>query len=59
MTPTEALKIALEKEESSVKLYTDLSKQHASLKDLFSFLINEEYKHKKLIQDKIVEITRY
>jgi rubrerythrin len=59
MTPTEALKIALEKEEASIKLYTDLPKQHSSLKDLYLFLINEEYKHKRLIKDKISEITRY
>lgn len=59
MTIVEALKLALGKEKNSIKLYQDLAQNHSAIKDLLLFLLNEEEKHKKLIEEKIVEVTRY
>lgn len=58
MIPIEALKIALVQEEQAIKLYKDLLVKHPVIKDLLSDLVNEEYKHKKLIEDKIRELTK-
>ena len=46
------LRIAMKREERSVKLYTDLNEknQDQALKTLFSFLIQEESKHKYYIE---------
>jgi len=55
------LRIAMKREERSVKLYTDLNEknQHGALRNLFSFLIQEESKHKyyieKLYDDEILK----
>jgi rubrerythrin len=55
------LRIAMKREERSVKLYTDLNEknQHEALRNLFSFLIQEESKHKyyieKLYDDEILK----
>ncbi len=57
MGPVEALKIALSKEESSVELYTRLSTQAPAARDILLFLIEEEQKHKHLIDKKIAELT--
>jgi rubrerythrin len=48
----EILRIAMKREERSVKLYTDLNKKNEeeSLKNLFTFLIQEESKHKYAIE---------
>lgn len=59
MTPVEALKLALSKEQSAIDLYERLSRKHTAIKELLLFLLNQEEKHKKLIQDKIQELTRY
>lgn len=59
MTPVEALKIALSKEEASIKLYQKLSREHPALKDLLTLLLNEEFKHKKLIEQEIFKATKY
>lgn len=59
MGPVEALKLALSKEGESIELYSRLSLEHANLKETFLFLIGEEEKHKKLIEKKISEITKY
>lgn len=59
MTSVEALKLALEKEKNSIKLYQELSRKHSAIKGLFDFLIIEEQKHKKMITDKISEVTKY
>lgn len=59
MTPTEALKLALSEEIKAIELYEKLNLKHSSLKEIFLFLINEEQKHKKLIENKITELTRY
>jgi len=59
MGPVEALNLALSKEKESIKLYNKLNLEHPALKEMFLFLINEEQKHKKLIENKIMEITKY
>ncbi len=59
MTATEALKVALSKEEASINLYRDLAAKHSEIKELLSSLLNEEEKHKQLIEKKIYEITHY
>lgn len=59
MTPIEALELALSKEETSIELYRDLANKHSAIKDLLLSLVNEEEKHKLLIEKKIAEIRRY
>ena len=59
MTPTEALKLALEREEASIKLYQELMKEHPALQEVLNTLLNEEFKHKKLIENEIFKATRY
>jgi rubrerythrin len=55
------LRIAMKREERSVKLYTDLNEknQNEVLKNLFTFLIQEESKHKyyieKLYDDEVLK----
>ena len=58
MTPVEALEVALEKEKAAIALYQDLIEKHSEIKDLLFLLLNEEQKHKKLIEERIVELTR-
>jgi len=58
MGPVDALKIALSKENASIELYTRLSLKHQAIKDLLEFLVNEEERHRKMIEDKINEMTR-
>lgn len=58
MVPTEALKLALSKENESIKLYNRLIIEHPVVKELLLFLVNEEQKHKQLIENKIVELTK-
>jgi len=59
MTTIEALEIALSKEESSIELYRDMLNRYTEIKELINFLLNEEFKHQKLIQDKMAELQRY
>ena len=59
MTTIEALEVALRKEEASIELYKDMLNKYRDVKELITFLLNEEYKHHKLIQDKMVEIIKY
>ena len=55
------LRVAMKREERSVKLYTDLNEknQDENLKNLFTFLIQEENKHKyyieKLYDDEVLK----
>lgn len=58
MIPVEALKLALSKETASIQLYNKLNLEHPGLSELFLSLINEEEKHKKMIEQKIYEITK-
>ncbi len=48
----EILRLAMKREERSVKLYTDLNQrnENENLKNLFTFLIQEESKHKYAIE---------
>lgn len=57
MGPIEALKLALSKELNSISLYNKLNLEYPNLKDIFLFLLNEEQKHKQLIEKKIMELT--
>lgn len=59
MTPTEALELALSKEKASIELYARLANEHAEIRDLLFDLLNEEEKHKKMIEEKIRSMTRY
>jgi rubrerythrin len=59
MTSIEALKVALEKESNSIKLYTSFSIKFPEIKELLAALIIEEQKHKKMIEKKIAEATLY
>ncbi|MDP3732334.1 MAG: ferritin family protein [Candidatus Omnitrophota bacterium] len=59
MGPVEALKLALSKELEAIKLYNNLNLEHPTLRETFLFLVNEEEKHKHLIEKKIQEITKY
>ena len=59
MSPTEALQLALSKEEGSIELYKRLANEHAEIRELLSSLVIEEEKHKKLIKKRITEITKY
>ncbi len=57
MTPVEALKLALAKEEASINLYKRLAYEHKAIQDLANDLLNEEFEHKSLIEKKIRELT--
>ncbi len=58
MVEIEVLKLALAKEESAIKSYQEMLISYPALQDLLSFLVTEEQKHKKLIENKIVELSR-
>ncbi|MBI4845583.1 MAG: ferritin-like domain-containing protein [Candidatus Omnitrophica bacterium] len=59
MTPVEALRLALKGEEGAIELYKECIAKYPSLADLFSELLTEEQKHKKLIEKRIFEATKY
>lgn len=59
MTPVEALNLALSEELRAIQLYEKLSLEHSSVKETFLFLVNEEYRHKSIVEKKISEISRY
>jgi rubrerythrin len=58
--PIEALKLALEKEIEARQCYTQFSNdaQNIVVRDIFIFLANEEEKHRKLLENKINELTK-
>ena len=58
MGPVEALELALSKEEDALKTYRRLAIEHVAVKDIFELLANEEEKHRKLLQERIVKMTR-
>ena len=58
MGPIDALKLALAKEIETAQLYEKYSTEFPVAKDIFVFLLNEEQKHKVLIEKKITELTR-
>lgn len=55
--PVEALKLALKKEIEAAELYKDFALKHKAAADIFQFLVNEEEKHRGLIEKKIRELT--
>ncbi len=59
MIEVEALKLALKKEEDAIKAYQKMIVEYPSIKDLLYTLVTEEQKHKKLIIEKIQELTHY
>ena len=58
MSPVEALELVLAKEVETHDLYARLAVEHVVVKDIFYFLVNEEEKHKKLIEEKLVEFNK-
>jgi rubrerythrin len=58
MGPIEALKLALSKEIEAMDLYNRLSAEAPAAKEIFLFLVGEEQKHKRLIEQKISEMTK-
>ena len=58
MLEIEALQLALSKEEAAIELYNEFAVKHPGLKDLFYTMVTEEQKHKKWLEEKIVEMTR-
>ncbi|MCK9603059.1 MAG: hypothetical protein M0R66_01570 [Candidatus Omnitrophica bacterium] len=58
MDPVEALKLALSEEQKAIALYSKLSVAHTAVKETFLFLIEEEQKHKKLLEKAIFELTK-
>jgi rubrerythrin len=58
MGPVEALRLALSKEQEAAAMYQKFHAEHPAAKDVFEFLAGEEQKHKKLIEEKIVELTK-
>lgn len=58
MGPVEALQFALSKEIEAVEMYKRFAINHPVAKDTFLFLQGEEEKHKKLIEKRILELTK-
>jgi rubrerythrin len=56
MGPAEALELALSKEKDSISLYEKFYNDFPAAKDTFLFLLNEEQKHRQIIEKKIVEL---
>jgi rubrerythrin len=56
--PVEALKLALGMEMDAVEFYKRMAGEHGAAKDIFQFLLNEENKHRQIIEKKIQELTR-
>jgi len=58
MGPIEALELALEKEIEARNIYEKLIFQYPETKEIFTFLMNEEEKHKQLIEKRMVELQK-
>ncbi len=58
MGPVEALKLALIKENETLELYQKLAKTSHTARETFVFLIEQEEKHRKIIEDKIYELSQ-
>lgn len=56
MGPIEALDFALGKEIEAKKMYEKFIFQYPETKEIFTFLMNEEEKHRQLIEKRIVEL---
>ncbi|MEK6715777.1 MAG: ferritin family protein [Candidatus Omnitrophota bacterium] len=60
MTPVELLQTALDKEKDAYRFYDDMLRKYdlPAVKDLLVQLKDAEYKHQKIIEEKIAEITK-
>lgn len=58
MGPIEALELARTKEIETLELYREFSEENTVARDIFLFLMDEEQKHKVLIEKKIRELTK-
>lgn len=58
MGPIEALKLAREKEIEARDFYQEFSLSYPKAREIFFFLMNEEEKHKALIEKKIMELQK-
>ncbi|TRZ96230.1 hypothetical protein D4R78_01095 [bacterium] len=58
MGPVEALRLAINREKASIKLYQGFAEQFSVAKEVFLFLLDEEEKHKQLLEQKIYELSR-
>lgn len=58
--PVETLKLALEKEIEAYNMYQELLRRsnNRSVIDTITFLADQEYKHRLLIEEKIQELTK-
>ena len=56
MGPVEALELALAKEIEAVKIYETFAFKYPETNEIFTFLMNEEEKHKQLIEKKLAEL---
>ena len=59
MIALEALELALSKEKAAIELYQRLSIAHPEIRELFTFLVGEEQKHRKMIEEKMAEFLRF
>lgn len=58
MGPVEALELAKLKEIEAAEMYQKMAIQFPEIKDTLMFLKIEEEKHRKLIEEKIVEFKK-
>jgi rubrerythrin len=58
MGPVEALELALRREIESQTMYKDFYEKFPEARSTFEFLMNEEGKHRQLIEKEIVKLTR-
>ncbi|MDP1852922.1 MAG: ferritin family protein [Candidatus Omnitrophota bacterium] len=60
VVPLEVLQIALGKEKEAYKFYEEMLAKHSSsvIKDILISLKDAEYKHEKIIEEKISEINK-
>jgi len=58
MGPIEALELAVSKEIEARDMYEKFIYQYPETKEIFTFLMNEEEKHKQLIEKRIAELRR-
>ena len=56
--PVEALKLALGMEADAEEFYKRMAGEHRVAAETFVFLMNEEVKHRQIIEKKIQELTR-
>ena len=60
MTPLDVLRIALENEKKAYDFYDEMLKKYNSpvIEEILIALKDAEYKHRKIIEDKIAQINK-